>query len=144
MPARPRSRPIGHDYCPVGATMNLLNQKWTLHVLRELMAGPRRFNEMLRALGEISPRTLCGRLRQLESEGVLTRSIINHIPPWVEYDLTEKGRALNAVIDSIVVWGRVYMAVAVAECESSQDRVADAEEVGGPARRSAVAVRPDG
>ncbi|MBI3909904.1 MAG: helix-turn-helix transcriptional regulator [Armatimonadetes bacterium] len=110
MAARNQKQSTQNKYCPVVATMNLLNQKWALHVLRELMGGSRRFNELLHALGEISPRTLCGRLRALEEEGIVLRSIKHHIPPWVEYDLTEKGRALNAVIDSIAVWGRVYMA----------------------------------
>lgn len=99
-----------HDpFCPVAATMDLLNRKWTLHVLRELMAGRRRFNELLHALRDISPRTLCGRLRALEREGIVTRHVRNQIPPWVDYELTEKGRALHAVIDSIAAWGRLYM-----------------------------------
>lgn len=125
MSARNRKRPSGNDYCPVTATMTLLNQKWTLHVLRELMSGRKRFNELLHALGDISPRTLCGRLRALEQEAIVVRSIKNHIPPWVEYELTEKGRALNAVIDSIAAWGRVHMAASVAECESTQESAAE-------------------
>jgi DNA-binding HxlR family transcriptional regulator len=105
------------DYCPVQATMQMLNGKWTLHVVRELMGGRRRFNELLRAIGSASPRTLCHRLRDLEEEGILVREVKNTIPPWVEYELTEKGRALNAVIDSVATWGRVWMADRIADCE---------------------------
>ncbi len=99
----------GGHYCPIAATMNLLNGKWTLHILRVLMDGRKRFNELSRALGPVSSRTLCCRLRSLEEEGILVREIKNTIPPWVEYDLTEKGRALNAVLDSIATWGHTYM-----------------------------------
>lgn len=105
-------------YCPVAATMSLLNGKWTLHILRELMDGRKRFNELSRAIGSVSSRTLCSRLRALEEQGILVREIKNTIPPWVEYELTEKGRALNAVIDSIVDWGVRYMQDEVAACKS--------------------------
>lgn len=104
-------------YCPVAATMDLLNGKWTLHILRELMHGRRRFNELTRAIGAVSSRTLCSRLRSLEEQGILVREVKNTIPPWVEYELTEKGRALNAVIDSIVDWGVKYMQEEVAACQ---------------------------
>ena len=103
-------------YCPITATMNLLNGKWTLHVLRQLMDGHKRFNELGRALGPCSTRTLSCRLRELEELGLVTREIKNTIPPWVEYELTEKGRALNAVIDSITEWGETYMKDEVAAC----------------------------
>src|SRR4051794_1241436 len=106
--------------CPVAATMDLLNGKWTLHILRELMDGKRRFNELARALGPVSSRTLCCRLRALEEQGILVREVKHTIPPWVEYDLTEKGRALNAVIDSIIAWGLTYMQEAVDRCRSQK------------------------
>lgn len=108
-------------YCPVAATMDLLNGKWTLHILRELMSGHKRFNELARALGTVSSKTLCCRLRALEEQGILTREIKNTIPPWVEYELTEKGRALNDVIASIVAWGSTYMQEAVAACRERVD-----------------------
>jgi DNA-binding HxlR family transcriptional regulator len=106
-------------YCPVKATMDLLNGRWTLHILRELMAGRKRFNELQRALGPVSSRTLCARLRELEEQGLLTREIKNTIPPWVEYELTEKGCSLNAVIDSITCWGAVYMRDEIAACRAT-------------------------
>jgi len=105
-------------HCPVAATMELLNGKWTLHILRELMDGRKRFNELSRAVGAVSSRTLCCRLRALEEQGILVREIKHTIPPWVEYELTEKGRSLNAVIDSIVAWGSEHMQEQVAACEA--------------------------
>ena len=97
-------------YCPIAATLNLLNGRWTLHILRELMGGPMRFNELGRAVGSVSSRTLCCRLRTLEDEGIVVRKIKTTIPPWVEYGLTEKGLALSAVLQSIAQWGQTYMA----------------------------------
>lgn len=107
-------------YCPVAATMDLLNGKWTLHILRELMVGRKRFNELSRALGNVSSRTLCCRLRALEEEGIVVREIKHTIPPWVEYELTEKGRALNEVIESLARWGEEWMQDEVAACRSQQ------------------------
>lgn len=89
--------------------MQLLNGKWTLHILRELMVGRRRFNELSRALGAVSSRTLSCRLRELEQEGIVCRTVLQTIPPWVEYELTDKGRALHVVIRGIAVWGEEYM-----------------------------------
>jgi DNA-binding HxlR family transcriptional regulator len=103
-------------YCPVAATMNLLNEKWTLHILRELMTGKRRFNELSHRLGGVNSRTLSDRLRLLEEEGIVTRHVINTIPPWVEYELTEKGSDLNSVIESIAAWGRKWMVTRVQAC----------------------------
>jgi DNA-binding HxlR family transcriptional regulator len=88
--------------------MSLLNGKWTLHILHELSARKRRFNELSRALGAVSSRTLCQRLRVLEDEGILVREIKNTIPPWVEYDLTEKGRDLTQALRCIAEWGHRY------------------------------------
>jgi DNA-binding HxlR family transcriptional regulator len=99
-------------YCPVAATMSLLTGKWTLHILHELSNGKRRFNELSRALGPVSSRTVCQRLRALEDEGILVREIKNTIPPWVEYDLTDKGRDLTQALRCIAEWGYRYRPVA--------------------------------
>ena len=104
-------------YCPVAATMNLLNQKWTLHIIRELMSGKKRFNELAHRVGNVNSRTLRERLRVLEEEEIVVRHVVHTIPPWVEYALTEKGHALNSVIDSIAAWGRRWMADRVSRCE---------------------------
>ena len=104
-------------YCPVAATMNLLNQKWTLHIIRELMSGKKRFNDLAHRVGGVNSRTLRERLRGLEEEKIVVRQVVNTIPPWVEYELTEKGHGLNHVIDSIAAWGRRWMADRVARCE---------------------------
>ena len=99
-------------HCPVEATMDILNQKWTLHIIRQLLTGKKRFNELSHCLGGVNSRTLRDRLKVLEREEIVCRTVLSAIPPWVEYDLTEKGRALNRVIESIADWGMEWMPAA--------------------------------
>ncbi|HLK55876.1 MAG TPA: helix-turn-helix domain-containing protein [Chthonomonadaceae bacterium] len=102
--------PQAHDpfQCPVNATLNLLNERWTLHIVRTLLEGKQRFNEIARRNG-INPRTLRDRLAALEEEGVVTRTVIATMPPNVEYALTEKGMALNCIFEALAEWGRTWM-----------------------------------
>lgn len=102
------NHPHDHLHCPVNATLNLLNARWTLHIVRTLLEGKKRFNEIARLNG-INPRTLRERLRQLEEEGVVQRTVVSAIPPNVEYALTDKGRSLNAIFEALAEWGREWM-----------------------------------
>jgi len=109
MVKRIREEPV-HDaiYCPVHATLDLLNRRWTLHIVRSLLEGKKRFNEISRE-NHINPRTLRERLRMLEEEGAVTRTVISTIPPNVEYELTAKGMALNCIFEAVADWGRNWM-----------------------------------
>ncbi len=91
--------------CPVHNTLSIIQGKWTLLILRDLMAGTRRFWELLQSLTGISPKTLSVRLKELEEVGVLTRAVFAEVPPRVEYALTEKGRELEALIVAMGDWG---------------------------------------
>jgi DNA-binding HxlR family transcriptional regulator len=95
-------------FCPVNGALDLLTARWTLHVVRALLSGPRRFNEIAQAYG-INAHTLRERLRALEDEGVVTRTVISTMPPNVEYALTEKGLALNRVFEELADWGRAWV-----------------------------------
>lgn len=99
----------GDEFCPVRATLDLLNRKWTLHVVHELVAGKKRFNELAAALGGVNPRTLSKRLDELEADGLLTRRMRSAIPPWTEYELTTKGRSLRDMMQNLGKWGRRWM-----------------------------------
>ncbi len=101
---------LEHDpaYCPAYATLNLLNKRWNLHIVRALLDGKKRFNELSRERG-INPRTLSCRLRFLEDEGIVIRTVVRENPPNVVYELTEKGRALNCIFEALADWGRTYM-----------------------------------
>jgi DNA-binding HxlR family transcriptional regulator len=97
-----------HVFCPVNATLDLLNQRWNLRIVRTLLDGKKRFNEIGRAHG-INPRTLRERLRALEQQGIVKRTVISEMPPNVEYSLTEKGQALNEIFEALVEWGVKWM-----------------------------------
>ncbi|MDX1931967.1 MAG: helix-turn-helix domain-containing protein [Capsulimonadales bacterium] len=97
-----------HLFCPFNATLDLLTGRWTLHILQTLMSGPKRFNEIAQ-INDINPHTLRKRLGDLETQGVVTRTVVRAMPPNVEYGLTEKGYALNRVFEEIAAWGRTYM-----------------------------------
>ncbi len=95
-------------FCPANAVLNLLSGRWTLHIVRSMLEGKTRFNEIGRANG-LNPATLRERLRALEEEGVVTRTVISAMPPHVEYTLTEKGLALNGIFEDLAQWGRDWM-----------------------------------
>jgi DNA-binding HxlR family transcriptional regulator len=95
--------------CPVCATAELVCQKWTILVLRDLAEAPQRFCELERSLAGISPRTLSLRLRALEAQGVVTRRTYAEVPPRVEYALTDKGRALVPLIEDMRRYGREWL-----------------------------------
>jgi DNA-binding HxlR family transcriptional regulator len=96
-------------YCPVRATLALLGQKWVPHIIHELMGGKKRFNELAHAVGGCNSRTLRDRLKNLESLDVVSREIVAVMPPWVEYELTPKGRQLGDALAGLERWGRSYM-----------------------------------
>lgn len=97
------------DFCPVSVTIELLERRWTMDIVRTLMTGKKRFNELGTAVGGCNSRTLAKRLKALENELLVRRQVLSHIPPWVEYELTDKGRSLTTIIDSISRWGRKWM-----------------------------------
>jgi DNA-binding HxlR family transcriptional regulator len=95
--------------CPVVRTAEIVCGKWTLLVIRDLAEGRSRFCELERSLAGISPRTLSLRLRALEEEGIVARRTFPEVPPRVEYTLTEKGRALVPIVDSMREYGTVWL-----------------------------------
>jgi len=99
-----------NDECPVCRTAEIVCAKWTILIVRDLADGHSRFSQMERSLAGISPRTLSLRLRALEEEGVVERRTYSEVPPRVEYALTEKGRALIPIIDSMRVYGKLWLA----------------------------------
>lgn len=96
---------MGHKGCPIERAVGILDGKWTLLILRELFVGTRRFGELRASLPGVSPKTLTERLRELEHQGVLERTIYPEVPPRVEYSLTRRGRAAWPVIEALRDWG---------------------------------------
>jgi len=90
-------------FCPTARALEVVGEKWSLLIVRDLLAGPRRFSELRRTLTAITPKWLSARLRALEADGVLRREAAGEREVW--YRLTPKGQALAPVIDALLVWG---------------------------------------
>lgn len=86
--------------------LEILDSKWTLPVLRELFNGVKRFGEFRRVLHPISPKTLTDRLRLLEENGIVTRTIFSEVPLHVEYELTERGKLLQPIFIAMNIWAQ--------------------------------------
>jgi DNA-binding HxlR family transcriptional regulator len=84
--------------CPIEFVVDVLGNKWSILVLRELFGGDRRTHELLAALPGISTKTLTQRLRELEAQGLVERRVYAEIPPRVEYSLTSKGCQIQPVM----------------------------------------------
>lgn len=100
------------EYCPIRAMLSVLGQKWVPHIVYELGGGKRRFNELAIRIGGCNARTLRDRLEELEELGIVRRKIVHKMPPWVEYDLTPRGRELHVAMRPIQHWGARYLSAA--------------------------------
>lgn len=110
----PETSEVDHSFCPVYEAINVLQEKWTLHIIRSLLDGPKGFNELSRAVGGCNPATLAQRVDKLEHLGIISKTIHSTMPPRTSYALTEAGQALQAVIEAIDRWGRHYLPEPVA------------------------------
>ncbi len=100
-----------HTFCPIYNSINLLQEKWTLHIIRGLLDGPRGFNELSRAIGGCNPATLAQRLDRLEEIGIVKKTVHSVMPPRTSYELTPAGRDLQKVIGPIARWARRHLKV---------------------------------
>lgn len=110
--------------CPVEMTLQLIGDKWKVLILRDLMTGTRRFNELMRSVGGITQKVLTSHLRAMERDGLLTRKIYPEVPPKVEYTLTETGYSLKPILDSMSAWGEDIKANAHRTCLKFIRRIA--------------------
>ena len=95
--------------CPVARTLDLIGERWTILILRDLLLqGPRKFQDFEQSLTGISPNTLSARLKKLEEHGLLARRFYADHPPRAEYLLTHKGRSLGPALQALLVWGRKH------------------------------------
>jgi DNA-binding HxlR family transcriptional regulator len=102
-------RPVHDEECSVACTADIIGAKWTAVLVHDLSEGPRRFSDLERALPGISPRTLSERLRALEQERIVVRQSYAESPPRVEYELTDKGKALLPIIDAMRRFGHDWL-----------------------------------
>lgn len=97
---------VAEDCRAVSEVLARVGDKWTVLVVSQLGDGPKRFNELRRALGSISQRMLTLTLRGLERDGLATRTVFPTVPPRVEYKLTKLGRSLLAPVGALGLWAR--------------------------------------
>lgn len=94
--------------CPVEMTLQLIGDKWKVLIIRDLLTGTKRFNELMRSVSGITQKVLTSNLRSMEAAGLITRKVYPQVPPKVEYTLTETGCSLKPILDSMVSWGIDY------------------------------------
>lgn len=94
--------------CPVEYTASLIANKWKIIILRELLTGTKRYNELTRSVVGISAKVLTENLRELEKDGIINRKVYPEVPPRVEYSLTKKGEDLKDVIETMKIFGLKY------------------------------------
>lgn len=104
------------DGCPIAGALQLIGDKWTLLVVRELYARPKRTTELLEELHPISSRTLMGRLKEMEQDEIVLRVDYGGLPRRVEYELTERGRRLLPLLDALMKTGQAL------DCNDCEDR----------------------
>lgn len=105
-----RSDPADPDPCPISPVVDVVFGRWTTPILWALTRhGRLRFTELARLLGAITPKVLTQRLRQLERDGMVRRTLYPEIPPRAEYEITELGRSLSPVFASLVEWSDTHL-----------------------------------
>ena len=110
MDTKNETRHINYELpaCPVEATLELIGGKWKGIILYYLLDGRLRFSELKRRIGCVTQRMLTKQLRELESAGLVNRIVYAEVPPKVEYELTEEGRSLRPIINSLKKWGETH------------------------------------
>jgi len=110
-PAAPAAAGEAEGYlsCPVHDAIQLLQEKWTLHIIRALLGGPLGFNELGRTVGGCNPATLKQRLDHLVAAGLVRREVHSYMPPRTSYELSPGGVAVQGVIDAIDTWARAHL-----------------------------------
>jgi len=94
--------------CPVEITLSLIGDKWKILILRDLLTKTMRFGELKKSIAGISQKVLTGHLRHMEESGLVCREVFAEVPPRVEYSLTDLGKSLKPVLDSMYSWGDAY------------------------------------
>ncbi|KAA0811595.1 winged helix-turn-helix transcriptional regulator [Bacillus sp. AY2-1] len=94
---------------PIEATLDVVGGKWKVVLLCILLNGKKRTSEIKRAMPSITQKMLTQQLRELESDGIINRTVHSQVPPKVEYSLSEYGQTLTAVLDCMCEWGQYHI-----------------------------------
>ena len=94
--------------CPITCSLDLLGDKWTLLIIRDLFLGKKRYQEFLVSPEKIATNILADRLKKIEANGLVIQKIYQQNPTRYEYELTQKGEELRPVLEALIKWGRTY------------------------------------
>jgi DNA-binding HxlR family transcriptional regulator len=95
--------------CPVARSLEFLGERWTLLIVRDLLGGPQRFQDLQRSLAGVAPTVLSERLKVLEDHGIVRRVFYSDHPPRAEYVLTEQGAGLRPAVRALAIWGSHHL-----------------------------------
>ncbi len=104
-----KQRHPAYTNCPVEAALDLIGGKWKAIILFRVLEETRRFNELRRLMPGLTQRMLTNQLRELESDGLISRKVYAEVPPKVEYSMTEFGKTLSPVLFALKEWSEVQM-----------------------------------
>jgi DNA-binding HxlR family transcriptional regulator len=109
--------------CPVAKTLEIVGDRWTLLIVRDLLGGTRRFQDLQTGLPGLAPNILSDRLKLMEEQGLVARRFYSDHPPRAEYALTAKGQELGVVIGALAVWGsrHAYTRAKLLHADSGQE-----------------------
>jgi len=91
--------------CPMARSLEIIGERWTLLIVRDLLRGPRRFQDLAESLGTPAPGILSRRLKLLERQHIVSKRLYSEHPPRAEYALTPQGRGLRDVVRALTIWG---------------------------------------
>jgi DNA-binding HxlR family transcriptional regulator len=95
--------------CPVARSLEFLGERWTLLIVRDLLTGPRKFQDFSASLAGVTPAVLSSRLKVLEGRGIVARRLYSEHPPRAEYALTDRGVELRPVVRALGIWGARHL-----------------------------------
>jgi DNA-binding HxlR family transcriptional regulator len=95
--------------CPVARSLEFLGERWTLLIVRDLLIGPKKFQDFSASLSGVAPAVLSHRLKVLEKHGIVSRRLYSEHPPRAEYALTEQGLELRPVVRALGIWGARHL-----------------------------------
>lgn len=95
--------------CPMALSLEIIGERWTLLIVRDLLRGKCRFQDLVESLDTMAPGVLSRRLKLLETEGIIERRVYSDHPPRAEYALTAQGQELRSVIRAMMIWGSKHL-----------------------------------
>lgn len=117
-----KQRHAVYTNCPVEAALDVIGGKWKAIIVFHIFEKTRRFNELRRLLPGVTQRMLTTQLRELERDGVVTRTVYPEVPPKVEYAITDFGRTLEPVLRELALWAETRMRPRMESAQSSNER----------------------